>query len=351
MQDYFRILSADWPRWLGDYIATPEMQRLAGVCMFCGSNYTNIFRAKHFLSMLEHSVGTALILWHFTRSKKQALAGLFHDISTPAFKHAVDFMNGDYEKQESTEDGAEKIIRGSAEIMRLLKRDRIKVSQVSDYKIYPLADNDQPGLAADRFEYNFSQGLTWMCIWDLKQIKKIYHNIVIIKNENGVDELAFKKITLAEEWVCSLPKMWQSWCTNRNKIIMQFWADILRSMVLQKFLKIDDLWILSEKEIMERIRKCPNRNLRQAYRKFRRARHVRETDYKIGGKYSIKAKTKRRYALPLVAGLGRIDKLSQKARDAVNDYLNIKEPKYVSFHFGFWPNGKPKPKPARFFWE
>ena len=42
-------------------------------------------------SILEHSVGVALITWHFTRDKKQTLAALFHDISSPAFKHWPNF--------------------------------------------------------------------------------------------------------------------------------------------------------------------------------------------------------------------------------------------------------------------
>ena len=54
-------------------------------------------------SSLDHSIAVALIVWRFTHDKKQTFAGLFHDISTPAFKHCVDFMNGDYLKQESTE--------------------------------------------------------------------------------------------------------------------------------------------------------------------------------------------------------------------------------------------------------
>lgn len=63
----------------------------------------------------------------FTHNKKQTLAGLFHDIATPVFKHCVDFLNGDYMKQESTEDLTTEIIKKSPEIMNLLKRDNIDI--------------------------------------------------------------------------------------------------------------------------------------------------------------------------------------------------------------------------------
>ena len=74
---------------------------------------------------MDHSVGVALIIWNFTKDKKQTLAGLFHDIATPIFKHCIDFMNGDYETQESTEELTTCIIKNSKEIMALLERDNI----------------------------------------------------------------------------------------------------------------------------------------------------------------------------------------------------------------------------------
>lgn len=140
---YFDILSKEKPDFLNEYINTEAMQRQAGISISCGTIYSKMYNLKWF-SSLEHSVGVALIVWNFTKNKKQTLAGLFHDIATPVFKHTIDFMNGDYEKQESTEELTEKIIVGSKDIMDLLNRDNIKVEEVADYHIYPIADNDTP---------------------------------------------------------------------------------------------------------------------------------------------------------------------------------------------------------------
>ena len=65
----------------------------------------------------------ALIVWHFTHDKKQILAGLFHDIATPTFKHCVDFLNGYYMKQESIEDLTSYMISSSKNIMALLNKE------------------------------------------------------------------------------------------------------------------------------------------------------------------------------------------------------------------------------------
>ncbi len=43
--------------------------------------------------------------------------------------------------------------------MNLLTRDNIRVEEVLDYHIYPIADNDTPKLSADRLEYALSGGL------------------------------------------------------------------------------------------------------------------------------------------------------------------------------------------------
>ena len=47
-------------------------------------------------------------------------------------------------------------IKNSKEIMTLLKRDNIKISEIDNYHLYPIADNDTPKLSADRLEYSLS---------------------------------------------------------------------------------------------------------------------------------------------------------------------------------------------------
>ena len=91
----FKILSPEFPEWLHDYINTPAMLRISGTSIDCGCDYTALIPKHEWYSNLDHSVGVALIIWNFTKDKKQTLAGLFHDISTPVFKHCIDFMNGD----------------------------------------------------------------------------------------------------------------------------------------------------------------------------------------------------------------------------------------------------------------
>ncbi len=103
-------------------------------------------------------------------------------------------MNGDSEHQESIEERTEQIIRNSKEIMNLLTRDNIRVEEVSDYHIYPIADNDTPKLSADRLEYTLSGGLYQVKVFDLDDIEKYYNNLIVTKNEDGIDELTFQDV-------------------------------------------------------------------------------------------------------------------------------------------------------------
>ena len=50
------------------------MQRIGKIGYGCGTDYTKIFNNKFLYSNLEHSIAVALIVWNFTKDKKQTLA-------------------------------------------------------------------------------------------------------------------------------------------------------------------------------------------------------------------------------------------------------------------------------------
>jgi len=341
VKDYFKILSPKFPNWLLDYINAPEMQRIATISMSCGTDYSKCFNVKYWYSNLDHSVGVALIIWHFTKDKKQTIAGLLHDIATPTFKHCIDYMNNDSEKQESTEERTTEIIKNSKVIMDLLNRDGIKLEEVNDYKIYPIADNDTPKLSADRFEYTFSSGLTFFRIWDLDKIKKIYNDIIIVKNEQELDELAFKTKEICEEYIRIISKLWPEWISDKDRTVMQFIADICKSMSIAGYLTIDDLYNYSEKEIIDKILNCTDTYLSNGFKNFQKASQVYKSDNKIKDKYCVNVRSKTRYIVPLVLtkdGVYRINEISKEAERYIKDYLNIPKGGYWTyFDFDFKP--------------
>lgn len=339
IKEYFSILSNEVPDFLYDYINTPEMQKQAGISVSCGTYYSNIFNKMLWYSSLDHSVAVSLIIWNFTRDKKQTLAGLFHDIATPVFKHCIDFMNGDYEKQESTEELTTKIISESKEIMSLLNRDKIKVEEVNDYHIYPIADNDTPMLSADRLEYTLSNALgVRRTLWNLDEVRKIYENIEIQKNEQNIQELGFKNIKIAEEFVKKMRILSNTYITNEANLTMQLLADIMKKMSNRDLITKKDLYNLSEKEVIQKIENCDYDNISRCFDFWKKATKIGESDTYINNKYCVSIKAKIRYIIPLVRvnnDFIRINQISEIADEEIKKAINFETKKFAYLDFNF----------------
>ena len=255
ISQYFEILCPrdDYPQFLDRYIQLPVMQRLAGVGLLCGTDWTPLYKNRFYYSRLDHSKGVALIVWHFTHDKAQTIAGLLHDISTPVFSHVSDFRKGDALTQTATEEPTARIIRGDAELVRLLAEDGLTAEQVEDYHIYPIADNEIPQLSADRLEYMFPSGMALDGSWTMEEIRLCYNDLTILKNEEGSDELGFRTLEVAElycEHFCMIGHILQ---LNENKLALHMLGQIMNMAVKAGVLSDDDFMRLSEREVMERL--------------------------------------------------------------------------------------------------
>lgn len=340
-REYLRILSPDFPAWLLKYIAVPEFQRLSGVSMTT-LDYCSLYSFTDFNSVFSHSIGVALIVWHFTHDKRQTIAALYHDIASPAFKHAIDYMNHDSEKQESIEAQTGDIIRGSRNIMKLLKRDGIMSSEVTDYKIYPIADNEVPRLAADRLEYTFSNALFCFEVWDLAAIRTIYENITILENEDDNFELGFTDQDVCERFVKESLPTFMTYSNEKTRACLQFIADIISSMMVRGRLTMNDLYTMNEREIIEWILSCGEKEISDAFREFQRATNVFTSNTIKKKQYCTDVKSKVRYTTPLVRSntespAQRINTLSDNLNKKLKEHIDAKQPKYVGFEFDFTP--------------
>lgn len=325
IKDYFEILEPDFPEWLNEYIDTKELLHQQYISVTCGTIYSDLFENKFFFSSLDHSVAVALIVWHFTHNKNQTLAGLFHDIAVPAFKHCVDFLNGDYMKQESTESLTSEIIKNSNEIMNLLKRDNINISEIDDYHKYPIADNDTPKLSADRLEYSLSNALFIHKLLDFKTIKKIYDDIEIETNEENEVELGFKSEEIAKDFVKVTSKLSIIYREDRTRFSMQFIADILKKLNEENIITKRDLYEMKESEVINIIE---NSKYNDVFQKWRKARHINVSKSKPEGVYFVNHGAKIRYIDPLCRGV-RISKTSTEANEAIKNNLSYDMNNYV----------------------
>ena len=327
--EYLNILEPEFPVWLNDYINTKELLSQKYISVTCGTIYSNLFESNFFFSSLDHAVAVALIVWHFTRDKKQTLSGLFHDIATPAFKHCVDFLNGDYMTQESTEDLTTEIIKNSDEIMKLLKRDNIEISEVDNYHIYPVADNDTPKLSADRLEYSLSNALFTYRLLDYKSIKEMYDDIEIQTNEEMEIELGFKTKKIARDFVKVTSRLSVIYREDRTRYSMQLIADILKKLIEQNKITKEDLYKLKESDVINIIESSKYKDIFNIWKKSKKVKVAKEKPQNV---YYVNHGAKVRYIDPLFNG-ERMSKSCKIAKKMIDNNLAYDMDKYVYLDF------------------
>ena len=331
IKDYFKILEPDFPEWLNEYIDTKELLSQQYISITCGTIYSDLFESDFFFSSLDHSVAVALIVWHFTHDKKQTLSGLFHDIATPAFKHCVDYLNGDYMTQESTEDLTTEIIKNSKEIMTLLKRDNIDISEVDNYHLYPIADNDTPKLSADRLEYSLSNALFIYRLLDLESIKEIYNDIEIQKNEENEIELGFKTKKIARNFVKVTSRLSVIYREDRTRYSMQLIADILKGLSNENKILKRDLYELKDSDVINIIESSKYSDIFNIWKNAKKVKVSKEEPKNV---YYVHHGAKIRYIDPLFNGK-RISKCCKIANKMIENNLAYDMNKYVYLDFDF----------------
>ena len=105
LKEYFGIISNNFPKFLIPFIESKTLIRLNDVSYFCGALNASpyVYDFKYDISRLDHSISCALHVWNQSYNDILTLAALFHDATTPALSHVIDYLNGDYINQESTE--------------------------------------------------------------------------------------------------------------------------------------------------------------------------------------------------------------------------------------------------------
>jgi len=258
LQQYMDILGyRDIPDFFKKYLSSPSLLRLKNIGYFCGMDYASkdIYDFGERVSRYDHSLTVALITWNLTGDKKATLAGLFHDISTPCFSHVVDYMNKDYEKQESTEEKTEEIINSDAYLLNCLEQDGIKSSEIINFKSYSIVDIDRPMLCADRLDGIILTGLFWTKNISIDDVRNIILDLIVVNNENNLIEIAFKNDEVAK-LVFNTNELIDVYCHSKeDNYMMELLAKITKRGMELSLVSYDDLFKLDEDNIFERFNK------------------------------------------------------------------------------------------------
>ncbi len=271
LEQYLDILEYNKrPQFLDKYLQTPSLLRLKNIGYFCGMDYASkeIYSFNEYISRYDHSLTVALLTWHYTKDEKQTLAGLFHDIATPCFSHVIDYMNKDYENQESTEEYTEKILKEDTYLNECLKQDNILLEDITDFKKYTIVDNDRPKLCTDRLDGLILTALFWPKAININDAKNIIHDTQIVINEEGNQEIGFKSSEIAN-FVLKVSQTIDIFChSNEDNYMMELLASITREAIQNKYISYNDLYILNEKELIDILKNCNNKEITKKLIKF-----------------------------------------------------------------------------------
>lgn len=322
---YVTLYAQEIPPLLEQLAESPEMKRLADIGMHCGCEYTQIAFYQQELAPYNrfiHSLGVASIIWNFTKDVKQAVAGLFHDISTPVFAHTVDFLNDDHMTQESTEHLTRLFIEKSPPIMRLLRSHGISVEEIDDYHRYPIADNDTPMLSADRLEYTLGNAVLLHRV-PLSDIQHIYDDLTICMNGLHQPELTFRTMDAAKAFFNISITNSRQYVSDEDRFAMQYLADLLRDALDRSVLAPEDLYT-TETELVRKMEGCHHDS--RSWEQYTRLKKVAGSDHKPADRYCVNVSAKKRYINPLVLVDGQAVRLADadtQVKKEIDDFLQL----------------------------
>ncbi len=251
------------PDYLYKYLKDPRLLRLRNVGYFCGMDYASkkIYNFQELISRFDHSLTTALLTEQVTNDKRQTIAALYHDISTPCFSHVIDYMNQDYAKQESTEEYTEEILKRNKYLKKCLEEDHIEIDDLINFKKFSIVDNERPKCCADRLDGIILTGMAWTKDITKEDIFHILNDITIFKNEEGNQEIGFQKDSVVLR-VMEVNQRIDSFCHSKeDHYMMQLLADITKLALEKKYFNYEDLYRYNELQLFHLLKKIPDKEL------------------------------------------------------------------------------------------
>lgn len=258
------------PEFLKKYLETPSLIRLKKVGYFCGMDYasSDIYNFLEYVSRFDHSLNVSLIVYKLTNDKKATIAGLFHDIATPCFSHVIDYMNEDFEKQESTEEYTEEILKNDQYLKKCLREDNIDIEDIINFKKYSIVDNERPKLCADRLDGIITPGLFWTKSLKIQDVFDIVNDIKIYINEDKEDEIGFKTHSVAEK-VLQTSKDIDMFCHSKeDNYMMMLLAKITKYALSMNYFSYRDLYNYTEEELFNIMKSSNDKELNDLIYEF-----------------------------------------------------------------------------------
>lgn len=152
-------------------------------------------------------------------------------------------------------------LSSSKELLQLLKKDEISIADIVPITKHSIVDIERPGICVDRLDGVLHTNLIWLQTWELEDIKAVYKDMKVLKNEFGKEEIGFSNIETSEYFYEGVHTYSIALQRNEDKLMMQFITDVLKSLVQDGTITMEQFYSLSEEEIVTIIKKSKQKYL------------------------------------------------------------------------------------------
>lgn len=319
-----QIYSEKTPEFIKEIVDFPELARLNGIDINAGINLSGFNLYKYKYSVLDHSVGLALILNNFITNKNKVLSAMLHDISVPAFSYATTYIDEiNFDKNDNALTNYDVIV-GSDKLFAYLFDNNINIDEICDYTDFPLGYNIRPTLCAHTLEY-FLHTAYLSNICTLDEIKEFYEDLVVVPNDDNMPEFCFNTVHLAKKFCLISIECGEKYRSYEAKMAMKFITDTLAPMVRRGVIRRKDLYTSTDKVIMDIGLNCSDKRISDRWRYLPNLRKVYTKFNKVEKKYCTKIGRDLRYVDPLIkVGINyiRISKLDADVDKKINEFLD-----------------------------
>ncbi len=271
LKEYYKIIGKYFPKFLIPFIESKTLMRLNDVSYFCGATNASkkVYNFKYDISRLDHSISCALHVWKKTYNDVLTLAALFHDATTPALSHVIDYLNSDYIKQESTELNLEEYLYNyDKELLNYIKKVGLNICDIANFKEYSLVDLDRPKLCADRLDFIFLNNLAWSRNITIDEVKDIYVHLNVCINEDNKEEFGFDDVYVADRVVELNDIINNLTRQNDDYEEMNILSIIVKRLIDLRLINYEELYVLTDKQIFDLIKSCNDKIIKDLFYKY-----------------------------------------------------------------------------------
>ena len=313
------------PEYIKELIEMPEILRLAGVDQHSGIHLSGFHTINYQYSVLDHSLGVALILDNFISNKNQVVAAFLHDLSVPAFADASLLID---EKNFNADDKPVSVydaIGASDNLFNYCMKNDFSIDEISDYTRYPLAYHIPPYLCAYRLENLFHHMyLEKMCTEE--EITDLYRNMIVIPNEENTPEFCFLDDRKGEKFAVLALECLEDFRSYESKAVMQFIADTLAAMIRREVISRKDLYHFGDKAIMEMGLSCSDKRISDRWKYLPQLSKVYTKFNVVEGRHCYQLESELEYVNPLIkvenGEYMRVADRFEICRDKIKTFLN-----------------------------